>query len=96
MKKGLSNKKFARKYDVPQNALSTWLQKKGKILKAYEAGRTKQQRLKTTEFEKIDTATCRYLLSKRWENVPITELIEQTQAFELTKMLNITKFQASD
>ena len=57
LKKGLSNKKVARKYDVPKNTLSTWLQKKGKILKAYEAGRTKQQRLKTTEFEKIDTAT---------------------------------------
>lgn len=40
---------------------------------------------KNTEFEYIDAATYKWVLSKQCENVPITGLIAQTQALEFAK-----------
>ena len=63
----------------------TWVKSKEKIIKAYEAGRAKRQRLKTGELEDIDAATYKWVLSKRCENVPITALLVQSQALNFQK-----------
>ena len=63
----------------------TWVKNKEKIIKAYEAGRAKRQRLKTGELEDIDAATYKWVLSKRCENVPITALLVQSQALNFQK-----------
>ena len=85
LKMGTSNKNVANHYGVPKNTLSIWVKNKEKLLKAYEAGHAKRQRLKTAKFENIDAATYKWFLSKWCENVPITELIVQTQALEFAK-----------
>ena len=72
------------------------MKNKEKILKVYEAGHGKHQRLKTAEFQNMDTATYNFFLSKQCENVPITGLNVQAHTFGFTKKLNITNFQASD
>ena len=96
LKMGILIKKVANHCGVPKNTLSTWVKNKEKLLKAYQAGHAKRQRLKTAEFENIDAATYKWFLSKWCKNAPITELIVQTQALEFAKKLNITNFQASD
>ena len=65
------------------------MKNKEKLLKAYEAGHAKRQRLKTGEFENIDAATDKWFLSKRCENVPVTGLIVQIQALEFAKSLTL-------
>lgn len=96
LQNGLSNKEVAKKYNVPKNTLSTWVKNKEKILKAYEEGHAKRQRLKTAEFENIDAATYKWFLSKRCQNVPITGIMVQAKALYFAIKLNITNFQASD
>ena len=96
LKKGMSNKEAAKKYGVRKNTHSTSVKNKENILKAYEAAHAKRQRLETAEFESIDAARYKRILSKRSENVPITRLIMKTQPLELAEKLNITNFQASD
>lgn len=54
------------------------MKNKEKILKVYEAGHGKRQRLKTAEFQNMDAATYNFFLSKRCENAPITGLNVQT------------------
>ena len=62
LKKGMSNKEVAKKYGVPKNTLSTWVNNKKKVLKAYETEHAKLQR-KTAEFENVDVATYKWFLS---------------------------------
>ena len=62
LKKRMSNKEVAKKYGVPKNTLSTWVNNKEKVLRAYETGHAKLQR-KTAEFENIDVATYKWFLS---------------------------------
>ena len=61
------------------------MKNKEKIIKAYEAGHAKRQRLKTGELENIDAATYKWILSKRCQNVPITGLLVQTPALNFQK-----------
>ena len=81
----MSNREVVKKYGVLKSMLSTRVKHKENLLKSYEAGHTKLQKLKTAEFENIDLATHKRFLSNPCENVHIIGLIVQTQALEFAK-----------
>ena len=81
----MSKKEVVKKYGVLKSVLSTRVKNKENLLKSYEAGHTKLQKLKTAEFENIDLATHKRFLSNPCENVHITGLIVQAQPLEFAK-----------
>ena len=66
IEKGLSNKDASLKYGVPPNTISTWIKNKEKYLKALENNcSSKKQKLRESNFEKLDNVVFRWFLSKR-------------------------------
>ena len=70
IEKGLSNKDASKKYGVPPNTISTWIKNKEKYFKALEDNcSSKKQKLRESDFEKLDNVVFRWFLSKRNQNI---------------------------
>ena len=96
IEKGLSNKDAALKYGVPPNTISTWIGNKGKYLKALENNcSSKKQKLRESNFEKLDNVMFRWFFSKRSQNIPIDGNLIKEKAIAYAKELGYTNFVAS-
>ena len=96
IKKGLSNKDASIKYGVPPNTISTWVKNKEKYFKALEDNcSSKKQKLKESNFEKLDSVVLRWFLSKRSQNIPLDGTIITEKARIYAKELGYSNFQAS-
>ena len=96
IEKGLSNKDAFLKYGVPPNSISTWIKNKEKYLKALENNcSSKKQKLRESNFEKLDNVVFRWFLSKRSQNIPIDGNLIKEKAIAYAKELGYTKFVGS-
>ena len=96
IEKGLSNKDAALKYGVPPNTISTWIKNKEKYLKALENNcSSKKQKLRESNFEKLDNVMFRWFFSKRSQNIPIDGNLIKEKAIAYAKELGYTNFVAS-
>ena len=96
IEKGLSNKDASRKYGVPPNIISTWIKNKEKYLKAWENNcSSKKQKLRESNFEKLDNVVFRWFLSKRSQNIPIDGNLIKEKAIAYAKELGYTNFVGS-
>ena len=96
IEKGLSNKDASLKYGVPPNSISTWIKNKEKYLKALENNcSSKKQKLRESNFEKLDNVVFRWFLSKRSQNIPIDGNLIKEKAIAYAKELGYTNFVGS-
>ena len=96
IEKGLSNKVASLKYGVPPNTISTWIKNKEKYLKALENNcSSKKQKLRESNFEKLENVVLRWFLSKRSQNIPIYGNLIKEKAIVYAKELSYTNFVGS-
>ena len=96
IEKGLSNKDASLKYGVPPNTISTCINNKEKYLKALENNcLSKKQKLRKSNFEKLDNVVFRWFLSKRSQNIPIDGNLIKEKAIAYAKELGYTNFVGS-
>ena len=96
IEKGLSNKDAALKYGVPPNTISTWIKNKEKYLKALENNcSSKKQKLRESNFKKLDNVMFRWFFSKLSQNIPIDGNLIKEKAIAYAKELGYTNFVAS-
>ena len=96
IEKGLSNKDASLKYGVSPNTISTWIKNKEKYLKALENNcSSKRQKLRESNFEKLDNVVFRWFLSKRSQNIPIDVNLIKEKAIAYAKELGYTNFVGS-
>lgn len=96
IEKGLSNKEASVKYGVPPNTISTWIKNKAKYFKALEDNcSSKKQKLRDSDFEKLDSVVLRWFLSKRSQNIPIDGNLLKEKARMYAKELGYGNFHAS-
>ena len=96
IEKGLSNKDASLKYGVPPNTISTWIKNKEKYLKALENNcASKKQKLRESNFEKLDNVMFRWFFSKRSQNIPIDGNLIKEKAIAYAKELGYTNFVGS-
>ena len=96
IEKGLSNKDASLKYGVSPNTISTWIKNKEKYLKALENNcSSKRQKLRESNFEKLDNVVFRWFLSKRSQNIPIDGNLIKEKAIAYAKELGYTNFVGS-
>ena len=96
IEKGLSNKDSSLKHGVPPNTISTWIKNKEKYLKALENNcSSKKQKLRESNFEKLDNVVFRWFLSKRNQNIPIDDNLIKEKAIAYVKELGYTNFAGS-
>ena len=96
IEKGLSNKDASLKYGVPPNTISTWIKNKEKYLKVLENNcSSKKQKLRESNFEKLDNVVFRWFLSKRSQNIPIDGNLIKEKAIVYAKELSYTNFVGS-
>ena len=96
IEKGLSNIDASLKYGVPPNSISTWIKNKEKYLKALENNcSSKKQKLRESNFEKLDNVVFRWFLSKRSQNIPIDGNLIKEKAIAYAKELGYTNFVGS-
>ena len=98
LKKGLSKKAIAKKFNVPKNTLTYWITNKHDIIQKYETGQlgAKRQKLSVGKHDSIDRAVYKWFMNARERNVPIGGYIIRERALDFAKELNITDFKASD
>ena len=73
--KGAPKSAVARKYNVPNNTLSTWIKNKDKIIQFYrECGNVKRRRVRYSPNENLDKAVYEWLLAVRSKNVVVNTL----------------------
>ena len=96
IEKGVPNKDASLKYGVPPNTISTWIKNKEKYLKALENNcSSKKQKLRESNFEKLDNVVFRWFLSKRSQNIPIDGNLIKEKAIAYSKELGYTNFVGS-
>ena len=96
IEKGLSNKDASKKYGVPPDTISTWIKNKEKYFKALEDNcSSKKQKLRESDFEKLDNVVFRWILSKRSQNVPINGNLIKQKATTYAKELGYNNFHGS-
>ena len=96
IEKGLSNKDASLKYGVSPNTISTWIKNKEKYLKALENNcSSKRQKLRESNFEKLDNVVFRWFLSKRSQSIPIDVNLIKEKAIAYAKELGYTNFVGS-
>ena len=79
IEKGISNKNASKKYGVPPNSMSTWI--KNKYFEVLEDNCfSKKQKLRESDFEKLDNAAFRWFLSKQSQNIPIVDNLIKEKA----------------
>ena len=94
--KGLSNKDASLKYGVPPNTILTWIKNKEKYLKALKNKcLSKKQKLRESNFEKLDNVVFRGFLSKRSSDIPIDGNLIKEKAIAHAKQLGYTNFVGS-
>lgn len=97
IERGLSNKDVAIKYGVPKNTVSTWVKNKAKLLKAIEGGsNSKRQKIRSGDFNDVDTTVYKWFISKRSQNIPIDGVLLKEKAMQYAKELGHKEFMASD
>ena len=98
LKKALSKKAIAEKFNVPKNTLTYWIKNKHDITQKYETGQlgAKRQKLSVGKHGSIDKAVYKWFINARERNVPIGGYIIREKALDFAKELNITDFKASD
>ena len=90
MRRVLSNKEVAAKYNVPKNTISTWVKNKDKILSSLQEGQNvKQQKLRGATYEALGQAVFKWFLNMLIQNVPLSGAIIQENAGSYAKGLNI-------
>ena len=93
IKKGLSKKDASLKYGVPPNTISTWIKNEEKFLKALDNNcSSKKQKLRESNFEKLDNVVFRGFLLKRSQNTPIYGNLIKEKAIAYAKELDHTNF----
>ena len=96
IEKGLSNKDVSLKYGVPPNTISTWIKNTEKYLKASENNcSSRKQKLRESNFEKLDNVVFRWFLSKRNQNIPVDGNLIKEKAIAYAKELGYTNFVGS-
>ena len=96
IEKGLSNKDASLRYGVPPNTISTWIKNKERYLKASENNCSrKKQKLRESNFEKLDNVVFRWFLSKRSQNIPIDGNLIKEKAIAYAEELGDTNFVGS-
>ena len=96
IEKELSNKDASLKYGVPPNTISTWIKNKEKYLKALENNcSSKKQKLRESNFEKLDNVVFPWFLLKRSQNIPIDGNLIKKKAIAYAKELDYTNFVGS-
>ena len=93
VEKGLSKKDASLKYGVPPNTISTWIKNEEKYLKALDNNcSSKKQKLRESNFEKLDNVVFRWFLLKRSQNIPIDGNLIKEKAIAYAKELDHTNF----
>ena len=93
IKKELSKKDASLKYGVPPNTISTWIKNEEKFLKALDNNcSSKKQKLRESNFEKLDNVVFRGFLLKRSQNTPIYGNLIKEKAIAYAKELDHTNF----
>ena len=96
IEKGLSNKDASLKYAVPPNTISTWIKNKEKYLKTLENNySSKKQKLRESNFQKLDNVVFQWFLSKRSQNIPTDGNLIKEKAIAYAKELGYTNFVGS-
>ena len=86
IEKGFSNRDASLKYGVPPNTISTRIKNKEKYLQALENNcSSKKQKLRESNFEKLDNVVFQWLLSKRSQNIPIDGNLIKERAIAYAK-----------
>ena len=91
--KRVAKSTVARKYDVPNNALSTWIKNKDKIMQSYrECGNVKRRRTRYMPNESLNKAVYKWLLTVRSKNAIVNTLMLKEKASFFAKGFGITDF----
>ena len=81
IEKGISNENASKKYGIPPNSISTWIKNKEKYFEVLEDNcSSKKQKLRESDFEKLDNAAFRWFLSKQSQNIPIVDNLIKEKA----------------
>ena len=95
--KGAPKSTVARKYNLPNNTLSTWIKNKDKIIQSYrECGNVKRRRVRYSPNENLDKAVYKWLLAVRSKNAVVNTLILKEKSSIFAKAFGITDFVPSD
>ena len=96
IEKGLSNKDAAKKYGVPTNTISTWIENKEKYFKPLEDNcSSKKRKLRESDLEKPGNVVFRWLLPKRSQNILVNGNLIKEKAITYAKELDYNNFHGS-
>ena len=95
--KGAPKSTVARKYNVPNNTLSTWIKNKDKIIQSYrECSNVKRRRVQYSPNKNLDKAVYKWLRAVRSKNAVVNTLILKEKSSIFAKAFGITDFVPSD
>lgn len=94
---GLTAAAAVKKYGIPKQTLSHWVQNRAKIYGSVEGNTIsqKRQRVRQSPYEQIDKACYTWLVNARTSNVPVSAAILKSRALCFAKELNVDSFTAS-
>lgn len=95
IEKGMKQCDVAKKWKRSETTISTIFKNRVETLAEWVSGNAKRKRLKTSNFEQLDSALLKWFTQQRLKGVSITAAILQEKSLEFAKSLNIEGFKGS-